>query len=426
LGSRSGIARGELDDVRLIAWRARIRIAHERVKFRGAQIVASLRIFAPTVRGDVRAGRNRVARQFLEAAGRLIAAEAIENALRNDVRAGGNTESVDVSQLIGFAKCAVPRDDARAMRAVAVLVRRIGQLAIIEEGGHAPREVRVHSRSVAGVQPAVGHRDGHVRAGVTKIMDVARAFAAKTGDDVGRNLVEQLHLRGWLDPKYAVGLRELLELPGREPPAQDCSESAARLLLEFSKCALRPSDLGRVCTAAKQNAHLGSRTSLRHALMHLVLGTVSPHPMHEGKTPHLSRRYISQAGDKRVLRHVMQQLDSKIGEVPSRLRVGRPGKLNEKKPLLGRGVSALGGDLARCLDGLVSQLNGLGCERKRTQTERDYKKRVQPPSGLHSYIIMALGALGKSSGRVYGGRAQSKAGSRRPWRRPGSASVVLF
>jgi hypothetical protein len=50
---------------------------------------------------------------------------------------------------------------------------------------------------------------------------------------------------------------------------------------------------------------------------------------------------------------------------------------------------------ARGLDGLVSQFDRLRCERKRTQTERDCKKRVQPPSGLHEYIVIGPWGLGK-------------------------------
>src|SRR4030095_16631749 len=106
----------------------------------------------------------------------------------------------------------VPHNDARAMRAVAVLVRGVGQSAIIKERRHPAREVGMHSGCVARVQAAVSDRHRYARARVTKIVDVARAFAAQTPDDVRRDLIEQFHLRGGLDPEYAVGLRKLLEL----------------------------------------------------------------------------------------------------------------------------------------------------------------------------------------------------------------------
>jgi hypothetical protein len=95
----------------------------------------------------------------------------------------------------------------------------------------------------------------------------------------------------------------------------------------------------------------------------------------------------------------MKQLDPELCELIARPRVGETRKLDEKKALLGRRVGGLCGSFARGLDCLIPQLNGLGGSAERSQAERNYSNRVQPPSGLHIYILLGLDALSKSERR---------------------------
>ena len=144
LPSRSGVAGAEFQDVRLIPRRAEIRVAHQRIELRRTDVVAPVRVVAPTVGADHRARAHGVARQGFKRRRRFIPPDPVEDALPDDVRHGRDPETVERARVVHLAGRAVARDDARDMRAVAVFIGGIGEPAVIKKGVHASAQVQVH------------------------------------------------------------------------------------------------------------------------------------------------------------------------------------------------------------------------------------------------------------------------------------------
>src|SRR5207244_3869303 len=151
----SSVARRKLQNVGLVSGRESICVAHQFVKFRGTDVVAALRIIAPTIRANVSSGPNSIARERLVRGWSFKISVTVENTLRDDVRAGRDSEAVKRSDLIRLARCAIARDDPGHMRAVTMFVGGVRQIAIIEERIGAASQVWVHGGGFSGVQTAV-------------------------------------------------------------------------------------------------------------------------------------------------------------------------------------------------------------------------------------------------------------------------------
>ena len=191
----------------LIAERERVRIAHERVEFHRADVVATLRVVAPTVRADVRACALGIAREPLEARRRGVIAHAVEDALRDDARAGRDAEAVKIAVLVHFTTRAITRDDSGTMRPVSMFIRRIVELSrrtVVKKRRRATEQIRVHCERIAIVQSTVSHRHRHAAAVVAERLHRQQIRPAIARDDLGSDLVVQLHLRRGLDPQHGV------------------------------------------------------------------------------------------------------------------------------------------------------------------------------------------------------------------------------
>ena len=194
LRAGTGIAGGKFQDVRLVAGCGSVRVAYQTVKFHRAQIVAALNVVAPTVRPDHRASADGIACQRLVARRRLKISRAIENSLHHDVRAGSDTQAVEEAAFVRLAGGRVGRDDARHVRPVAMLIRRVLQGPVINEFVHATRQIGMHRLRVAVVQAGVGHGDFDAAAVEAQLLrHRARADGAViSAHDLGGNLINQL------------------------------------------------------------------------------------------------------------------------------------------------------------------------------------------------------------------------------------------
>ena len=203
LRPRTSVTRREFQNIR----RAQsIRVAHQRIKLRRADVVATLRVIAPTVRADVRPGLHRVTREIKETRRRFVAARAVENALRDEVRARRHAQSPERSVVVGLAGRAIGRDDAGAVCAVPVFIRGIGQCAVVEQSVHPPEQIGMHDRDVAEMQAAVRHRHHHAAAVVAERLDVGGVGCRFTADDLRGRLVEHPDLGRAFHPEHRVGL----------------------------------------------------------------------------------------------------------------------------------------------------------------------------------------------------------------------------
>src|SRR5207244_2999752 len=93
LRSGAGITRREFQDVLLIAQRQRVGITNQIIELHRADIVTALGVVTPTIGTYDRAGACGIASQLLEAAGRrLEVSDAVEDALGDEARGGGDTQ----------------------------------------------------------------------------------------------------------------------------------------------------------------------------------------------------------------------------------------------------------------------------------------------------------------------------------------------
>ena len=167
----------------LIAQRQRIGIADQLVELHRADVVAALRIIAPTIRANVSSGPNSIAREGLVRGWSFKISVTVENTLRDDVRAGRDSEAVKRSDLIRLARCAIARDDPGHMRAVTMFVGGVRQITIIEEHICAASQVRVHSRGFSCVQTAVCDGDAHTAAIIAEALHQRQIRAAIASHD---------------------------------------------------------------------------------------------------------------------------------------------------------------------------------------------------------------------------------------------------
>jgi hypothetical protein len=201
----TGVAGGEFEYVWLITGRKRIAdgIANQCVKFHRAKIVTALRVVAPTVRANVRAGKFRVAREPLETGiGISVAAGSIEEPLPNEARTGRDTETKKIAIVVHLAGGAVARDDAGAMRAMTVFIGTVFQCAVMKQRRDATGDVRVHEVCIPTIEAAVGDGHSDACAGVSELMHGGQraGIVVVARDNLGGNFVLQLHAGRGFNP----------------------------------------------------------------------------------------------------------------------------------------------------------------------------------------------------------------------------------
>ena len=110
------------------------------------------------------------------------------------MRARSDAQAVEKTVFIGLAGGRVRRDDARHVRPVAMLIRRVRQRPVVKEFVHATRQIRMHRLCVAVVQAGVGHGDFDAAPVKAKLLRYgARAGSAViSAHDLGGNLINQL------------------------------------------------------------------------------------------------------------------------------------------------------------------------------------------------------------------------------------------
>ena len=108
----------------------------------------------------------------------------IENALGDDVCARRDSKAVKRSALVRLTRCTIACDNPGDMRAVAMFIGGVRQIAIIEERIGAACQIRVHGRSFSGVQTAVGDGDAHATAVISEALHQREIRAAVASYDL--------------------------------------------------------------------------------------------------------------------------------------------------------------------------------------------------------------------------------------------------
>ena len=317
LRARPGVAGGEFKNVRLVARQLRVRVAHQPVEFHRAQVIPSLRVIAPTVRADVRAGGRGVARQLLEGetAIRRVTAFRVEEPLHHEVRAGGHAESPERAVVVHFARRAIARDDACDVRAVTVLVLRTKQSAAVkQERIHTPEQVRVHVLRRPEMQPAVRHRHHHAAAVVAEGLRDRGVTAGIARDDLRRRLVVQFYLRRALDPQHGVRGGERVQLRARHFATPHAPEPRHGLGGNFLHQTARQGEFRSRRIGGEQHGHRHFRRraekflrGIRQPAVNLVRRAIRPRPAHEGQRLQFAQDHAARARHEGVLRHILHQ-----------------------------------------------------------------------------------------------------------------------
>ena len=190
----------------LVTERQRVRVPHQLVELHGAQVINAFGIVAPTVRADYGPGASGVARQLLKTRRWLEVARAVENPLRDDAGARGNTQAVKSAIGVGLARRAIAGDDAGHVRAMAVFIGCVCQTAIIKKSWCASEQIRVHAKGVAVVQAGIGHGYAHARSVVAERLGEQGLRPAVAGHDLRSHFIEELHVSRRLNPEHRVGL----------------------------------------------------------------------------------------------------------------------------------------------------------------------------------------------------------------------------
>ena len=346
LRARPGVARREFQNIRLVARQLRVRVPHQRIELRRADVVTPLRVIAPTVGADVRARRGGVARQLLEGERpiRRVTAFAIEEPLHHDVRARCHAESPERAVVVEFTRGTVACDNARDVRAVTVLVRRIEETAAVKQKRiHAPEQIRVHVLRRAQMQPAVRHRHGHTAAVVAERLRRCGVPAGIAAHDLRRRLVVQFHPRRALDPQHGVRGGERVQLPARNFPAPHAAKARHRLRGKFLHQPARRSQLRRRRVRGQQHrhGHIPARAEeflarIFQPTVNLVRRAIRPRPPHEGQRLQFAQRDAARARHESVLRHVLHQRHAPLTQHFRPRRLHRAVELDHEQPRVRR------------------------------------------------------------------------------------------
>ena len=147
------------------------------------------------------------------------------------MRAGSDTQAVEETAFVRLAGCRVACDDARHVRSVAVLVRRVRQRSVVKKFVHATRQIRMHGLRVAVVQAGVGHGDFDAGPVEAKLL-CYRARAGSTvisAHDLGGNLIDQLWLGLWFNPQDCIGPGQGSQLRGCHLTLENIAKAEFRL-----------------------------------------------------------------------------------------------------------------------------------------------------------------------------------------------------
>ena len=316
LRARPGVARGEFQNVLLIARGLGVRVAHERVELGRAYVVAALRVIAPTVGTNLGSRPHRVVSQHFVRRWRVVFAAAIEQALRDDARARSDAETVAMAGFVRFAGGPVARDDAGHMCAVAVLIHRVGETTVKEECGHASHQIRVHEIGVSRMQTAIRHGNRHAPAVKSIVLrECLVAFRQPFASNQFRSdLINQLHPGPRLDPQDARRLGQLLQSSPRHTPTHHPAEAVMGLLLQLGEHAPE-TGLLHVRRARCQHqgyidvADTGHPDGADQSIIKLVVGPVFTQPTNKRKRADGGGIGVIKPGDERVVGNVLYQLN---------------------------------------------------------------------------------------------------------------------
>ena len=223
-GSR--IAGAEFENVGLFPGSLCIGVPHQRVEFGGTEVVAPLRVVAPGVGSHVGAAADGVSGQHFIAGRRIVIAGSVKESLGHQVRSGSHAQTPEVTVVILGADGTAAGHDPGAVCAVAVLVGGVLQAPVGEEGIHPSVEVLVHGLGFTRVEAGVGdgYRDpASIEAQFLDFGRLARG-AVIAHQDLGGDLVHQLHSARGLDPQHRLRSRHLQDLSRTGLAAQKYSE----------------------------------------------------------------------------------------------------------------------------------------------------------------------------------------------------------
>ena len=254
LGIGPGVAGGKFQDVRLIAGSRRVCIPHQFIKLRGINIVLALDIIAPTVRADLGARANGIPREVSVTGRRAdLVRIGVKDSL--DEEAGTRRDAQTIKSpgvRVCFAGGGVAGNNARAMRAVAIPIRAIGQGTVIFEASYPPPQIRVHCVRVARVESRIRDTYGYAGPAETQLLGDRRrpGVAVVATHDLRGEFIHEFPPRRALDPENRAGLRQRRQAGGIQGAPQNGALTQAALVLDGRKQGAHPGnfrwrDIGR-------------------------------------------------------------------------------------------------------------------------------------------------------------------------------------
>ena len=273
----------------------------------------------------------------------MIIARAVKDPLGDDMRTGRDTETPEVAFVVLLSAGTVAGDDARDVRAVAVLVAGVGKTVIGEESIDPAGEVGVDVGRVAGIEPGIGDRDRHAATVEAQLMDMRErsGIGGLTGDDLGRDLVHELHPRGPLDPDHGIGPRQPCDLTRARDPVHEGPDAQRPGRHRAPERPGHRQDLDRRRPWTQEQLHRdlfaeisGQRRGQRW--MQLVPRFVRPDPADVSGPAQRVEPHAVQPRDERVIRHEAQQLHATFAQLIAPSGLEMVGELEEEEPGDGR------------------------------------------------------------------------------------------
>ena len=194
----------------------------------------------------------------------------------------------------------------------------------------------MHRERVAVVQPTVGHRHRHTAAVVAEGLHRQKIRPAITRDDLGGNFIVQLHLRRGLDPQHRVRRGERIELRLRDLATQHASAAQLCFLLELGEATLRLLRVRLAGLCGKQHGDfqlvaLGGLRRLLQSRVNFLLRAILPDELNKPQRTNLRHADVLELRHERIVRHVMQQRDTELGELRAPLRLRRFAELDDEQ-----------------------------------------------------------------------------------------------
>ena len=238
--SGTGVARREFEDVGLVSRGSCIGVANVSIVLRSTQIVSTLDIVSPAVGTNLGACPDGVMGENLVGGRCLEISCAVKDSLDDNVGVGCDSEPVAIPILVGFSKRGIAGDDASDMRAVTVLVGRVGQFAVIKKCIDPPRQIGMHGFGCAGMQTGVSDRNRHACAVKSKLMSNRAGASAVvvSGHDFGGDFVEEPWLGGVFNPEDGLRICQAIQLVGSDSALKDPPEARGNVLFHAEKRSL--------------------------------------------------------------------------------------------------------------------------------------------------------------------------------------------